>query len=95
MMREQNSGPNRGYDVCEAEHRRASNGTHQRGRNEGSQIIQLFGRGVRFQDFGLNRSNALTGELDHLIELETLMSLAYAPTTWKPSATNTSMKKVW
>lgn len=46
------------------------------GRNEGSQIIQLFGRGVRLKgkDFGLKRSNALTGEEhpDHLIELETL-----------------------
>lgn len=46
------------------------------GRNEGSQIIQLFGRGVRLKgkDFGLKRSNALTGEdhPDHLIELETL-----------------------
>lgn len=46
------------------------------GRNEGSQIIQLFGRGVRLKgkDFGLKRSNALTGEdhPDYLIELETL-----------------------
>lgn len=46
------------------------------GRNEGSQIIQLFGRGVRLKgkDFGLKRSNALhDGEHpDHLIELETL-----------------------
>lgn len=46
------------------------------GRNEGSQIIQLFGRGVRLKgkDFGLKRSNALTGE-NHpsdLIEMETL-----------------------
>lgn len=46
------------------------------GRNEGSQIIQLFGRGVRLKgkEFGLKRSNALTEEEhpDHLIELETL-----------------------
>lgn len=46
------------------------------GRNEGSQIIQLFGRGVRLKgkDFGLKRSNALHGDEhpDHLIELETL-----------------------
>jgi len=46
------------------------------GRNEGSQIIQLFGRGVRLKgkDFGLKRSNALHSHEhpDHLIELETL-----------------------
>jgi hypothetical protein len=46
------------------------------GRNEGSQIIQLFGRGVRLKgkNFGLKRSSALRGEEhpDHLIELETL-----------------------
>ena len=46
------------------------------GRNEGSQIIQLFGRGVRLKGkgFGLKRSNALRDEEhpDHLIELETL-----------------------
>lgn len=46
------------------------------GRNEGSQIIQLFGRGVRLKGkgFGLKRSNALKDENhpDHLIELETL-----------------------
>lgn len=46
------------------------------GRNEGSQIIQLFGRGVRLKgkSFGLKRSSALIGEdhPEHLIELETL-----------------------
>lgn len=46
------------------------------GRNEGSQIVQLFGRGVRLKGkgFGLKRSNALRDEEhpDHLIELETL-----------------------
>jgi len=46
------------------------------GRNEGSQIIQLFGRGVRLKGkgFGLKRSNALRDEEhpDYLIELETL-----------------------
>lgn len=46
------------------------------GRNEGSQIIQLFGRGVRLKgkDFGLKRSNVLHDEAhpDFLIELETL-----------------------
>jgi len=46
------------------------------GRNEGSQIIQLFGRGVRLKGkgFGLKRSSALRDEQhpDHLIELETL-----------------------
>lgn len=46
------------------------------GRKEGSQIIQLFGRGVRLKgkNFGLKRSSSLhEGEHpDHLIELETL-----------------------
>jgi hypothetical protein len=46
------------------------------GRNEGSQIIQLFGRGVRLKGkgFGLKRSNALHDHdhPEHLIELETL-----------------------
>jgi hypothetical protein len=46
------------------------------GRNEGSQIIQLFGRGVRLKGkgFGLKRSNALREDQhpDQLIELETL-----------------------
>lgn len=46
------------------------------GRNEGPQIIQLFGRGVRLKGkgFGLKRSNVLRDEQhpDHLIELETL-----------------------
>lgn len=46
------------------------------GRNEGSQIIQLFGRGVRLKGkgFGLKRSSALRDEEhpEHLIELETL-----------------------
>ena len=46
------------------------------GRNEGSQIIQLFGRGVRLKGkgFGLKRSSALRDDEhpEHLIELETL-----------------------
>lgn len=46
------------------------------GRNEGSQIIQLFGRGVRLKgkNFGLKRSNVLHDEEhpDYLLELETL-----------------------
>lgn len=46
------------------------------GRNEGSQIIQLFGRGVRLKgrDFGLKRSGALRDQdhPEHLVELETL-----------------------
>jgi hypothetical protein len=46
------------------------------GRKEGSQIIQLFGRGVRLKgkNFGLKRSSALHLDQhpDHLIELETL-----------------------
>ena len=46
------------------------------GRKEGSQIIQLFGRGVRLKgkNFGLKRSSALRDEEhpEHLIELETL-----------------------
>lgn len=38
------------------------------GRSEGSQIIQLFGRGVRLKgyDFSLKRSEALKGELSHI-----------------------------
>lgn len=45
------------------------------GRSEGSQIIQLFGRGVRLRgrDFSLKRSSALDGEHpQHLRLLETL-----------------------
>ena len=46
------------------------------GRNEGSQIIQLFGRGIRLKgkNFGLKRSNVLHNEEhpEYLIELETL-----------------------
>ena len=46
------------------------------GRNEGSEIIQLFGRGVRLKGkgFGLKRSSALRDDEhpEHLIELETL-----------------------
>ena len=46
------------------------------GKKEGSQIIQLFGRGVRLKglDFGLKRSNSLhqIDHPEHLIELETL-----------------------
>lgn len=48
------------------------------GRSEGSQIIQLFGRGVRLKghNFSLKRSEALKGELEHtpkhLKVLETL-----------------------
>jgi hypothetical protein len=45
------------------------------GRQEGSQIIQLFGRGVRLRGkgFTLKRSSALDGKhLDHLSLLETL-----------------------
>lgn len=46
------------------------------GKKEGSQIIQLFGRGVRLKglNFGLKRSNSLHGidHPEHLIELETL-----------------------
>ncbi|WP_373894688.1 DEAD/DEAH box helicase family protein [Virgibacillus sp. CBA3643] len=38
------------------------------GRSEGSQIIQLFGRGVRLKgyDFSLKRSEALKGEVKHI-----------------------------
>ena len=45
------------------------------GRSEGSQIIQLFGRGVRLrgQDMSLKRSSALNGDHpDHIRLLETL-----------------------
>lgn len=45
------------------------------GRKEGSEIIQLFGRGVRLRgkDFSLKRSSALDGEHpEHLKPLETL-----------------------
>lgn len=46
------------------------------GRNEGSEIIQLFGRGVRLKgkNFGLKRSSALHEDdhPEHLIEMETL-----------------------
>ncbi|PKN27536.1 MAG: restriction endonuclease subunit R [Deltaproteobacteria bacterium HGW-Deltaproteobacteria-21] len=45
------------------------------GRNEGSEIIQLFGRGVRLRgkNFSLRRSSALDGQHpDHLEILETL-----------------------
>ena len=46
------------------------------GRNEGSEIIQLFGRGVRLKGkgFGLKRSSARRDDEhpEHLIELETL-----------------------
>lgn len=46
------------------------------GRNEGSQIIQLFGRGVRLKGkaFGLKRSSALYDQEhpEYLLELETL-----------------------
>ena len=46
------------------------------GRSEGSEIIQLFGRGVRLKGYGfsLKRSNALLGikHPEHLQTLETL-----------------------
>ena len=45
------------------------------GRQEGSQIIQLFGRGVRLRgkDMSLKRSSALDGEPPHNLSLlETL-----------------------
>jgi len=46
------------------------------GKKEGSQIIQLFGRGIRLKglDFGLKRSNALSDvdHPEHIAELETL-----------------------
>ena len=48
------------------------------GRGEGSEIIQLFGRGVRLKgyQFGLKRSRRLNGMVydtpNHIEELETL-----------------------
>ena len=68
------------------------------GQTEGSQIIQLFGRGVRLKGYGMSLKRSGKTQLPdevtrpkHIGQLETLSIFGIAPTTWRHSAT--SLKK--
>ena len=70
------------------------------GQTEGSQIIQLFGRGVRLKGYGMSLKRSGKAQLPdgcdtaeaHRRAGDTLASSASAPTTWRSSATSSKRK---
>ena len=70
------------------------------GQSEGSQIIQLFGRGVRLKGYGLSLKRSGKTQLPddvkrpeaHRRAGDAVASSASAPTTWRSSATSSKRK---